>query len=86
MPAWIFTSHARLEMLRRGISEAEVIEVLTAPHQQEEVRPGRTVYQSLVNMGGPPKAYVLRVFVDTDRDPAEIVTVYRTSKVAKYWR
>jgi uncharacterized protein YuzE len=25
------------------------------------------------------------VFVDADRCPAEVVTVYRTSKIAKYW-
>jgi hypothetical protein len=27
-----------------------------------------------------------RVFVDVDRSPAEVVTVYRTSRIAKYWR
>jgi hypothetical protein len=26
------------------------------------------------------------VFIDLDRDPAEVVTVDRTSRVAKYWR
>ena len=30
--------------------------------------------------------YIPRVFVDIVRCPAEIVTAYRTSKVAKYWR
>jgi len=32
------------------------------------------------------KAYVVRVFLDVDREPAEVVTVYRTGKVEKYWR
>ncbi len=32
------------------------------------------------------KVYLLRVFVDIDRVPAEVVTVYLTSRVAKYWR
>jgi len=32
------------------------------------------------------KVYLLRVFVDIDREPPEVVTVYRTSKVRKYWR
>jgi hypothetical protein len=27
-----------------------------------------------------------KVFVDIDREPAEVVTAYRTSKIAKYWR
>ena len=30
--------------------------------------------------------YLVRVFVDVDRDPAEVVTVYQTSKIEKYWR
>ena len=38
------TDHAQLEMKRRQISEAEVAQVLVAPEQMEEVRPGRVVY------------------------------------------
>ncbi len=34
----------------------------------------------------PGKIYLLRVFVDTGRLPAEVVTAYRTSKVEKHWR
>jgi len=26
------------------------------------------------------------VFMDIDRKPAQVVTVYRTTKVNKYWR
>jgi hypothetical protein len=48
------------------------------------VRPGRDVLQSRIAF--PGKTYPLRVFVDIDRDPAEVVTVYRTSPIAKYWR
>lgn len=44
------------------------------------------VYQSLMESGEPAKTYILRVFVDMDRDPVEVVTVYRTSKLSKYWR
>jgi hypothetical protein len=29
---------------------------------------------------------LVRVFVDVDRKPAEVVTAYRTSRIAKYWR
>jgi hypothetical protein len=38
------------------------------------------------SLGSPPKRYLLRVVVDTDRFPLEVVTVYRTSKVHRYWR
>ena len=30
--------------------------------------------------------YLVRVFVDVYRNPDEVVTVYMTSKLAKYWR
>jgi hypothetical protein len=80
------TNHARKEMVRRQINEAEVAKVLTAPEQTETIREGRDVYQSRLQLGEPPKTYLLRVFMDIDRLPPEVVTVYRTSKVAKYWR
>ncbi len=80
------TEHARLEMERRQISEADVIRVLTAPEQSETIAPGRIVCQSRLTWGEPPRIYLLRVFVDVDRQPPVVVTVYRTSKVDKYWR
>ena len=79
------TDHARDEMVRRQSTEEDVAKVLAAPEQTETVRAGREVYQSRLQSGEVPKAYLLRVFVDIDRIPPEVVTVYRTSKVAKYW-
>jgi len=81
-----FTDHARQEMARRQISEADVAQVLSAPEHSEPVREGRAVYQSRIEMDEPSKTYLLRVFVDTNRKPPEVVTVYRTSKIGKYWR
>ena len=81
---YLVTSHAAFEMRRRGIEEGVVRQVLAAPEQRDAVRPGRDVLQSRIAFAG--KTYLLRVFVDIDRDPAEIVTVYRTSRIAKYWR
>ena len=80
------TDHARDEMARRQVTEEDVAKVLAAPEQSETVREGRKVYQSRLQSGEPPSTYLLRVFVELDRDPPEVVTVYRTSKVAKYWR
>jgi len=82
----VFTEHALKEMARREISEEQVRKVLAAPEQMELVRSGRAVYQAKLDMGEPSMTYVLRVFVDIDRNPAQVVTVYRTSKIEKYWR
>jgi len=73
-------------MARRQISESDVARVLSLPEQIEIVRAGRKVYQSRIEYGEPPRTYLLRVFVDVDREPPEVVTVYRTSKIEKYWR
>jgi hypothetical protein len=83
---YCLTTHAKEEMIRRQISEDEVAKVLAVPEQIESVRQGRDVYQSRIEAGEPHRKYLVRVFVDVDRKPPEIVTVYRTSKVTKYWR
>jgi hypothetical protein len=81
---YLVTSHAAFEIRRRGIEEGVVRHILAAPEQRHAVRPGRDVLQSRVAFSG--KTRLLRVFVDIDRDPAEVVTVYRTSRIVKYWR
>ena len=73
-------------MVRRQISESDVARVLSGPEQIEPAREGREVYQLRLEIGEPPKTYLLRVFVDINRQPPEVVTVYRTSKIGKYWR
>jgi hypothetical protein len=60
--------------------------VLAAPEQRHVVRPGRDVFQARISLVELPKTYLVRVFVDIDREPAEVVTAYRASKIAKYWR
>ena len=80
------TTHALQEMARRNISEEEVAKVLASPEQAEMIRTGRVVYQVRIEQGEPLKEYLLRVFVDIDDTLPSVVTVYRTSKIRKYWR
>ena len=80
----ILSDHAAAQIIRRGIPEPLLHSVLRNPEQVAEVRPGRVVLQSVVTMGD--QRYLVRVFVDVDRSPPEVVTVYRTSKVERYWR
>ena len=67
-------------MARRQVSEADMRRILAAPEAVALVRSGRVVAHGM--LGG----YLLRVIVDVDREPAEVVTVYRTSKIDKYRR
>lgn len=84
MVDYVLTAHARAEMARRGLDEHMIREVLERPEQRLPVRPGRDVLQARRAIGGV--TYLIRVFVDVDRSPAEVVTAYRTSKIEKYWR
>ena len=70
--------HALQQMLKRQVSENEVRQVLAQPEDVQAVRVGRVVAQAMVEQ------YLVRVFVDIDRMPPEIVTAYRTSQIAKY--
>jgi hypothetical protein len=81
---FVLTPHASSELRRRALDQMVVRQVLADPEQRIVVRPGREVVQSRLEFEG--KRYLVRVFVDTDRSPVEVVTAYRTSKIDKYWR
>jgi hypothetical protein len=78
------TDHAEREMLGRGISRDQVTNPLDHPEQIVDAPKGRKIYQSRVELSG--KSFLIRVIVDPNVDPAIVITVYRTSKIAKYWR
>jgi hypothetical protein len=59
-------------------------EVLDHPQQVVVEREGRKAFQSRHTIGGT--MFLVRAIVDDRGVPAVVVTVYRTSKVAKYWR
>lgn len=80
------SDHVQTSMRRRGLSDALIETVLLAPEQRFIDRPGRCVYQSRWADPATTSVYLIRVFVDVDRTPPEVVTAYRTSKVQKYWR
>lgn len=84
LPEYAITPHAAFEMERRGLPPDVVRDVLANPGQRIEARRGREVFQSLIDSGGA--RWLIRVIVDMDRRPPEIVTAYRTIKIAEYWR
>ena len=82
--AFKISEHARREMQRRDIPEEWINETMANPGQIVHVREMKKAYQSLKELDG--KKYLLRVIVADDKDPSVVVTVYRTSKITKYWR
>ncbi len=81
---YTITDHAAIEIGRRGLKRETIDRVLKNPEQRFDVRPGRVILQSRIQESG--KEFLIRVFVDADRRPAEVVTAYRTTKIGKYWR
>ena len=79
------THLAEEELVRRAIPRELVEETLSAPQQIVPAHGGREAYQSQVDFGGG-RTYLLRVIVSGEGDSATVVTVYRTSKIRKYWR
>ena len=82
----VLSEHVRVEAMRRGIAEETILAVAAQPDRREIVRPGREVRQSKIAFPPEDKIYVVRVFVDLGEEEDVVVTVYRTSKIAKYWR
>lgn len=85
-PSIVFTEHARWEMVRRGLSEVVVRKVIRHAEQIIPIRAGREIRQSRVYFKGDGKDYLVRAIVDIMGNRLTVVTVYRTSKIEKYWR
>ena len=79
------SSHVLQEMARRGVLREVVEDILAQPEQVVAGRDNRTIYQSRLDKE-EEKTYLVRVVVDEQIDPPVVITVYRTSKVQKYWR
>ena len=79
-----FSRHVLEEMGKRKISQQLVEQILHAPEQKVPEVDDITCYQSKVEIGG--KTYLLRIMVNEVITPVVVVTMYRTSKISKYWR
>jgi hypothetical protein len=79
------SNHATGEMERRSIPWQILETVLYHPQQIVAERGNLKAYQSVIDFGNG-KHFLLRAIVDDTLTPAIVVTVYRTSKINKYWR
>ena len=72
-------------MAARDISEAEVLEVLGNTQQTITVGRIRKIIQNRYFDTNQAKEMILRVVVDSSDVGQMIVSVYRTSRISKYW-
>ena len=78
---YIFSRHALEQAKIRNIPEKYICEVIENPGKIIVYDECIKIYQSLINID---KAYLLRVFINTCKEPLVIITVYKTSKIEKY--
>ena len=78
------SAHVQREMERRRIPLAIVEAVLASPGQRVAEQGDVVCYQSKVEINH--RLYLVRAMVNETAKPAKVVTVYRTSKISKYWR
>ena len=80
---YTFSNHAMQQMEIRGISREMVDKVILKPDQRLE-QDGLIIYQGFIKEENDQN-YLIRVFINFDKDPALVVTVYKTSKIGKYY-
>ena len=78
------SNHAKEQIEDREIPVDMVLAVVKNPAQKYFNDIDETVCQSKVIFG--EKTYLLRVFVNFAKNPPVVISVYRTSKINKYWR
>jgi len=78
-------SHARVRLVERGIDVKLVQAALEQPDQTILTGRRKIVHKRYHN-SRCHKEYLLRVFIEEDAQGQVIRSVYRTSKITKYWR
>lgn len=84
MEGFYITAHAHEEMNRRQISIDAVWACLKKPDQIIDSQESRVIYQSKIKSG--EKYFLLRIIIEKQASPERVITVYRTSKIEKYWK
>jgi hypothetical protein len=82
----VIKSHAAFEAERRGIKEELIKSVAKNPQQKLPSKKGRVVAQSKYYDEEENKEMLLRVIGIETSDKFEVITVYKTSKINKYWK
>ena len=80
------SNHARAQMSDRGIAEEMVMGIIASPQQTVTQGEEKMIYQSVKYFEEDDRNFLVRVFVNIIKQPNLVITVYRTTKIAKYWR
>ena len=82
----LISDHAKFKAGRRDIPLDVLIEVARTPQQEIVYVGGRTICQSKIHDPAAKKEMLFRVVVKDTGDLRKVITVYKTSKIEKYWK
>jgi hypothetical protein len=83
--SFYISRHAEEERERREIPREYLDAVLQSPQQIVDDRNEKKAYQSQFEFENG-KIYLVRAIIADSTDPAIVITIYRTSQIARYWR
>ncbi len=81
----IITDHALFEAMRRGITEESINSVVNNPQQKLPSKKGRVIVQNKYYDESNNKEMLLRVIGTETTEGFTVITVYKTSRISKYW-
>ena len=82
----IITNHAKFEAGRRNVSDELIKSVVENPQQELLTKKSRVVIQNKYYDKQEGKEMLLRVIGTKEAENFKIITVYKTSKIDKYWK
>lgn len=77
-----YSKHSLEQMALRGISQEQVDLTIKSFDKCLTESEGQYVYQKIFVFD--KESYLIRVFINKDKEPPLIKTVYKTSKIDKY--
>lgn len=81
----IITSHANFEAQRRNINLELILSTIECPQQKVVSRKNRSLFQSKYYDKILNKEMLLRAIVELAGEDLKVISVYKTSKIDRYW-
>lgn len=82
----IFSEHALFEIEFRKIKKEDIEHLIEKPMQKMPARKNRIIMQSRYYDYKENKEMLLRVIGEESENEFHVVTVYKSSKIEKYWK
>ena len=82
---FVFSNHAEEQLFRRRLNRTIIMQIISYPEQivVDKDNHDISIYQSIFEENG--QRFLFRVFINMAKDPRVIVTLYRTTKIQKYY-